>query len=82
MHELVDVDGRVAAYVRDLVGRAVAPDEPIISSQLLESIAAVQLVDFVESELGVTVADEDLVLDNFDSVDAIVALARRRAAAA
>jgi methoxymalonate biosynthesis acyl carrier protein len=82
MHELVDVDGRVAAYVRDLVGRAVAPDEPIISSQLLESIAAVQLVDFVESELGVTVADEDLVLENFDSVDAIVALARRRAAAA
>jgi methoxymalonate biosynthesis acyl carrier protein len=82
MHELVDVDGRVAAYVRDLVGRAVAPDEPIISSQLLESIAAVQLVDFVEGELGVTVEDEDLVLENFDSVRAIVALARRRAAAA
>jgi methoxymalonate biosynthesis acyl carrier protein len=80
MHELVDVDGRVAAYVRDLVGRAVAPDEPIISSQLLESIAAVQLVDFVEGELGVTVEDEDLVLENFDSVRAIVALARAAAA--
>ena len=61
-------------YVDSLAGRRVEVDEPIISSRLLESIAAVQLIDFVESRFGVTVDDEDLVLSNFDSTAAVIAL--------
>jgi acyl carrier protein len=71
-------ESAIAAYVHRLVGRPVEPQEPIISSQLLESIAAVQLIDFVERSFAVLIDDEDLVLANFDSVNAIVALVRTK----
>ncbi len=77
-----DVLGIVSEYVWKLVGRSVAVDEPIISSRLLESIAAVQLIDFVEGAFGVAIEDEDLVLANFDSVGAIVALVHGKTGAA
>ena len=67
--------------MRRLAGRQVEPHEAIISSQLLDSIAAVQLIDFIERSFAVFVDDEDLVLANFDSVDAIVALVRTKSGA-
>ena len=76
-------DGRdavaiVSDYMDSLAGRHVEVDEPVISSRLLESIAAVQLIDFVESVFGVAVEDDDLVLANFDSVAAVAALVRSK----
>jgi acyl carrier protein len=41
-----------------------------------------QLVNFVEKEFGVTVADEDLDLDNFRTLAAMDALVERKRAAA
>jgi methoxymalonate biosynthesis acyl carrier protein len=79
--ETHDVQVRVGDYVHRLAGRPVAADEAIISSGLLESIAAVQLIHFVENELGVTVEDDDISLANFDSVQAITALVRAKAGA-
>ena len=69
----------VSTYVQKLAGRPVAVDEAIISSHLLESIAAVQLVEFIERHFGVLIDDEDVVLANFDSVQAIVALVQAKA---
>ena len=74
-------EAAITAYVRRLAGRPVEPHEAIISSQLLDSIAAVQLIDFIERSFAVVVDDEDLVLANFDSVDAIVALVRTKSGA-
>ena len=78
MSDTGTVTTAIAAYVQRLAGRSVEPDEKLISSQLLESIAAVQLIDFVERTFAVVIDDEDLVLANFDSVDAIVALVRAK----
>ena len=75
-----DIGSMVAEYVQRLVGRPVGLDEPIISSQLLDSISIVQLIAFVENSLTVSIDDEDLVLANFDSVRAIVALLARTGA--
>jgi methoxymalonate biosynthesis acyl carrier protein len=74
------VTNAVSTFVATLIGRPVDPDEPLISSQLLESIAAVRLIAFIEESLGVTVEDDDLALANFDTVRAIVALVNERAA--
>ena len=59
------------------------PGEDIFALGFVNSLLAMQLVAFVEKEFGIAVADEDLDLDNFRSVDAIAALiARKRGAAA
>ncbi len=68
------IGAAVSEYVKSLAGVAVSDDEPLITSHLLESIAAVQLIDFVEGTFGVEIQDDELVLHNFDTVESIVKL--------
>jgi len=46
------------------------------------SLFAMELVLFVEKQLGVQVSNSDLRIDNFRSVDAVVALVERTRLAA
>jgi methoxymalonate biosynthesis acyl carrier protein len=57
------------------------PEEDIFSLGFVNSLLAMQLVAFVEKEFGVAVADEDLDLDNFRSINAISCLIARKKAA-
>ncbi|MFC9253524.1 acyl carrier protein [Amycolatopsis thailandensis] len=52
----------------------VDPAQDLFSAGLISSLFALQLVVHLEREFGVTVAGDDLRLDNFRSVDAMVAL--------
>ncbi len=54
---------------------AVADDMSLLESGVIDSTGAMELIGHVEDLLGVTVADEDLVAANFDSIDRIVAFA-------
>ncbi|HLX06245.1 MAG TPA: acyl carrier protein [Thermoanaerobaculia bacterium] len=58
------------------------PDEDIFALGFVNSLLAMQLVNFVEKEFGITVEDEDLDLDNFRTLAAIDALVERKRAAA
>jgi methoxymalonate biosynthesis acyl carrier protein len=56
--------------------------EDIFALGFVNSLLAMQLVQFVEKEFGITVDDDDLDLDNFRSLDAIDALVERKSPAA
>jgi acyl carrier protein len=53
-------------------------DEDIFALGFVNSMLAMQLVQFVESEFGITVEDADLDLDNFRSINAMEALIVRK----
>ncbi len=55
-----------------------ADDEDIFALGFVNSLLAMQLVNFVEKEFGVTVEDEDLDLENFRTVKNINALVERK----
>ena len=57
-------------------------DEDIFALGLVNSLFAMQLVTFVETEFGVTVGEEDLEIENFSTINAIAALVERKACAA
>lgn len=44
-------------------------DEDIFALGFINSLAALQLVQFLEKEFGVTVEDDDLDLDNFRTLN-------------
>jgi acyl carrier protein len=74
------------AKIREFLSRffrdhQLADDEDIFASGYVNSMFAMQLVQFVEQEFGITVESEDLELDNFRTVDAISALVERKTAA-
>ena len=55
-------------------------DQDIFALGFVNSLFAMQLVLFVESEFGISVENEDLDIDNFRTVNAIVALVERKTA--
>jgi methoxymalonate biosynthesis acyl carrier protein len=53
-------------------------DEDIFASGFVNSMVAMQLVAFIERQFGITVADEDIDLDNFRSITVIASLVERK----
>jgi methoxymalonate biosynthesis acyl carrier protein len=69
----------VSRFVR---GHALGDGEDIFATGFVNSMFAMQLVQFVETTFGVTVESEDLDIENFRSIDAIAALVERKQGAA
>jgi methoxymalonate biosynthesis acyl carrier protein len=53
-------------------------DDDIFATGFVNSLFIMQLVLFVESEFALTVEDEDLEIENFNTVDAVAALVARK----
>lgn len=58
----------------------IAPDEDLLSTGIVDSHGVLQLVAFLRSRYGVTVSDEDLKPENFQSLAAIEAFVARAGA--
>jgi acyl carrier protein len=56
--------------------------QSLLESGILDSTGVMELVAFLEGDLGLTVADEELVPENLDSVDNLVAFVQRKQAVA
>jgi methoxymalonate biosynthesis acyl carrier protein len=74
----------ILAQAREFLSRFVADEVPvdqdIFATGLVNSLFAMQLVLFLESELGVQVDNEDLDRKNFRSLAAIVGFVERKLA--
>jgi acyl carrier protein len=46
-------------------------NEDLLSAGILDSLAILQLVAFVEDRFGTKIPDEDVVFENFQSVNAL-----------
>jgi acyl carrier protein len=53
-------------------------DESLISSGVLDSMILLQLVAFIEDQFGITVEDEELIPDNFETINHMVTLVERK----
>jgi len=56
----------------------VQDDQDFFALGFVNSLFAMQLVLFVEKEFGITIANEDLNIDNFKTVNAIAHLVERK----
>ena len=59
-----------------------ADDASFLENGIIDSTGVLELVAFVERQYGISVADEDLVPANLDSVDNLVGYITRRQGAA
>jgi acyl carrier protein len=74
-----ELRSQIRSFILGYTGQPeLADDRDIFTSRLVNSLFAMQLVLFVENQLGVTVADADLDLDNFNSVEAITSFVERK----
>ncbi len=72
---------RIRAFLsRSFPDHDLRDDEDIFALGFVNSLFAMQLVLFVEKEFAVTVDSQDLDLDNFRSVDALVSMVESKTA--
>jgi len=67
----------LAKYLRNV---DLSDDADIFGLGFVNSLFAMQLVMFVEQEFGITIDNEDLDIENFRTVDAIVNLVEKKTA--
>lgn len=52
-------------------GNKLSSDTPLLEKGIIDSTGVIELVAFIEDNFNITVADEELVQDNFSSLNAI-----------
>jgi acyl carrier protein len=68
----------IAAEILKQPGRLIKPDEPLLSSGLVDSFHLVDLSLFVENNFGVRIDDAELNASSFDNLNQLVALIQSR----
>jgi acyl carrier protein len=59
---------------------SLAPDEPLISSGLIDSLGMLRLITFLEQEMGVTIGDGEVAPENFETLRKISEFVTRKQA--
>jgi acyl carrier protein len=53
-------------------------DDPLLESGILDSLGVLDVVTFLEDELGLTIADDELLPENFHSITSVAAFVERK----
>jgi acyl carrier protein len=79
----MDVAATIERFLRDEIlygeDRGLDRQSSLIASGVLDSVSLLLLVQFLESTYGLTIGDDDLVPENFETLERIVAFVGRRA---
>ena len=68
----------LAAQVLKQPNRRIAPEEPLISSGLIDSFSLMDLALYVEDTFGVRIEDTELNADTFDNLTQLASLIESR----
>lgn len=68
-------------HVPAAAASAIEPATPLLGTDLLDSLAVIQLMVFVGEAFGVTIDDEDFTPENLASVGSLIHLVERKRAA-
>lgn len=75
---------RIAAFIKTTFyvpdGFEVADDASLLDAGIIDSTGTLELIAFLEGELGVPVEDHEITAENLDSVDRIASFVARKTA--
>ena len=81
---MTDVISQLSTFItKDILkqpDRTVSPDEPLISSGLIDSFSLMDVALFVEDTFGVRIEDTELNADTFDNLTQLASLIESRKA--
>lgn len=69
-------------FLIGLEGVELSGDDSFIEKGIIDSTGILQLVEFVEQEFGLKIDDEDLIPENLDSINRLVAFVNAKMACA
>jgi acyl carrier protein len=63
---------------RGIAASALGPDVPLMETGVLDSLSLLDFIRFVERTWNISIAEEEIVLENFGSIAAVTAYLERR----
>lgn len=54
------------------------PDESLIADGIIDSLALLQLIAFIEEQFAITVEDDEVVPENFQTINMMSSLVERK----
>ena len=79
MNDLITtLERQIAAQILKQPKRVISPDEPLISSGLIDSFSLMDVALFVEDTFGVRIEDTELNADTFDNLTQLATLIQSR----
>ena len=70
----------VEELLRDGGRQSISIDEPLISTGLIDSLAMLRLIGFLEEEFSLTIGDGEVTPDNFETMRQLLQFLERKQA--
>ena len=58
--------------------KSIEPDEDLLTQGIIDSMGVLQLVNYLEKSFGMKVADEEIVPENFRSLNCLTEFVRKK----
>ncbi|MCA9731247.1 MAG: acyl carrier protein [Deferribacteres bacterium] len=68
-------------FGKELDNAGVGDDDSLLMAGIIDSLKMMDLITFLEKEFGVSIDDDELMPENFDSIDAIESFVAEKKAA-
>ena len=75
-----EIEKYIATQILKQPNRKITPDEPLLSSGLIDSFSLMDLALFVEDTFGVRIEDTELNANTFDNLTQLASLVEARKA--
>ena len=70
----------VEELFRDGARQSISMDEPLVSTGLIDSLAMLRLIGFLEEEFSLTIGDGEVTPDNFETMRQLLQFLERKQA--
>ena len=82
MQRTNEISDRIRRFIMDHFPiarrRSIIDDEVLLGTQIIDSLGILELVAFMEEEFKITVTDEDLLAENFQSVASLTCFVQHK----
>ena len=76
--EMVNVEKQLIGYFKEMSDTAVDSKTLLLEEKVIDSMGVMELIAFIESNFGIEFTDEDLTVDNFGTLGAIISIIKRK----
>ena len=72
----MNIEAVIERYILDQImladhGTNIDPDQSLLTSGIIDSLALLRLISFLEEQFGLKVEDEEVVPQNFETINVI-----------
>ena len=75
---MVNAEKLLIEYFKEKADTTVNSETLLLEEKIIDSMGVMELIAFIESNFGIEFIDEDLTVDNFGTMGAILALINRK----